>query len=223
MESNDVSWGIRGRFGRAPNEEGVLLRYVPFRVVPSIVGAGTRHDAVGSSGAQHFALRDVPRGSSSPAKSDDGNNDAGGGMRSRHLGRRRGAAGDAPRPPPESDRPDVVVASSEDGGHRRRPSRGRACKFDGRTSRVAVTASPPPDCYRGTSATFAIVRTDPNTGDFASGNRTFRRDAYDTGAPGGVVGVGLRGKVRMHGMFLARRMPTGYGGWRTRYRSWRER
>ena len=68
MESNDVSWGIRGRFGRAPNEEGVLLRYVPFRVVPSIVGAGTRHDAVGSSGAQHFALRDVPRGSSSRRK-----------------------------------------------------------------------------------------------------------------------------------------------------------
>ena len=49
-------------------EEGVLLKYVPFRIAPSVVGAETTATTSPSSrdndlvGTQTFTLRDVPEG-----------------------------------------------------------------------------------------------------------------------------------------------------------------
>lgn len=43
-------------------EENVLLKYVPFRVIPSVIGAETTTEEEGGVGTQQFTLRDVPQG-----------------------------------------------------------------------------------------------------------------------------------------------------------------
>jgi hypothetical protein len=42
-------------------QKNVLLKYVPFRVVPSVIGAETT-TGEGGVGTQQFTLRDVPQG-----------------------------------------------------------------------------------------------------------------------------------------------------------------
>jgi hypothetical protein len=62
-------------FRVGPGEENVLLRYVPFRVVPSISGAETLNPLTATEGAQRFVLRDVPEGYCA-MRDDDGAVDA---------------------------------------------------------------------------------------------------------------------------------------------------
>lgn len=52
-------------FRKDGGEEPVLLKYVPFRVVPSVKGAETTYHEGGRGlpvGTQRFALKDVPEG-----------------------------------------------------------------------------------------------------------------------------------------------------------------
>lgn len=60
-------WTFRVSSGSDGGEEGVLLKYVPFRITPTVIGAETTVEGVNNTnyprvGTQMFTLRDVPEG-----------------------------------------------------------------------------------------------------------------------------------------------------------------
>ena len=168
-------------FRVGPTEEGVLLRYVPFRIVSSIVGSETLHD---KDGAHRFAFRDVPDG----FIVRNGGDAAGG----------RGGRGTIPvcwvddkilpeaPPVPRRQRPDVVTSKEI------RDAVAWSCRQIRRED--AVRYGNGIASARLLMKYLQNIRAHPDESKYRRiriGNRAFQRCVYDTGARGVLLALGF--------------------------------